>query len=96
MGPGEEGTPRMSASVAGSIVLPGVGFMVGFATAAGLCLRWRVQDLRLRRLAMGYAASSLLAAITRLEEHLPIDGALNREAAGVRELAAAVAKLAGH
>ena len=74
-----------------------VGFVTGFALASGLCLAWRSQDRRFRRLVVGFAANALVVALVRLEEsiraHAP-DLDLRREVGGCRELAAAVAKVA--
>lgn len=80
-----------------SVVLLAAGFILGFATASGLCLAWRAQDRRTRRLVLGFAATALADALARLQESIEVnalDSNLLREVGGCRDLAAAVAKVA--
>ena len=72
------------------------GFILGFGTASGLALAWRGQESRLRRITLGFAARSLVAALTRLQESIEtiaLDPELLREVTECRDLAAAVARL---
>ena len=78
-------------------VVLAAGIAIGFAVASALCLTWRAQDQRIRRLSLGFAARTLVGALDRLTasiETIALDPDLLREVSQCRDLAAALANVA--
>jgi len=68
--------------------------VVGFCAASGLCLAWRSQERRTRRLVLGFAAQALVKCLADLVTALPRYSDVAEQAGRCRNLAAAVVKVA--